>query len=65
MRGDSPLGEHRNLNSVGGSPTYEREHAGRNIRKTQEFPPRIIITMLDNARENVTEGVVSAVGVGE
>ena len=65
MRGGSPLGEHRNLNSVGGSPTYKREPVGRNIRRAQEFPSGMIVTMFDNAGENIAEGVVSVVGVGE
>ena len=65
MRGGSPLGEYQNLNSVGGSPAYEREPAGQNIRKAQEFPSGMIVTLFDNAKENVAEGVGSAVGVGE
>ena len=40
---------------------YEQEPAGRNIRRAQEFPPGMIVTMFDNTRENVAEGVVFAV----
>ena len=65
MRGGSPLGEHRNLNSVGGSPAYEQEPAGRNIKKAQEFPPGMIVTMFDNVGEHVAKSMVSTIGVGE
>ena len=59
MRGGSLLEEHRNFNMVGGSLAYEREHVlGRN-REAQEFPPGMIVAMVDTVRENVAEGVVS------
>ena len=64
MRGGSPLGEHRNFNMVGGSPAYEREQIER-YRKAQEFPLGMIVAMVDTAGENVAEGVVSRVGIGE
>ena len=65
MRGSSPLEEHRNFNMVGGSLAYEREQVlGRN-RKAQEFPPGMIVAIVDTVGENVAEGVVSGVGIGE
>ena len=65
MRDDSPLEEHCNFNMVGGSPAYEWEQVlGRN-RKAQEFPPGMIVAMVDTAGENVAEGVVSGVEIGE
>ena len=65
MKGGNPLEEHRNFNMVGGSLEYEREHVlGRN-REAQEFPPGMIVAMVDTIGENVAEGVVSRVGIGE